>query len=80
MSAVDDANARLDAALSRLESTLQTHLAAPDKVSAAQAERVRIEQEMKEVRGEFASLKKSSTEVAQRLDTAIGKVKELLAE
>ena len=80
MTIVDDANQRLDAALSRLESVLQTHLAAPDKASAAEAERARLEQEMGAVRSEFAKLKKTSTAVSQRLDAAIGKVKGLLAE
>ncbi len=80
MSVVDDANLRLDAALSRLESALQTHLAAPDQASAAEAERLRLEQEMTSVRSEFANLKETSVAVSQRLDAAIGKVKNLLAE
>ncbi|MDH3738086.1 MAG: DUF4164 domain-containing protein [Alphaproteobacteria bacterium] len=80
MTIVDDANQRLDAALSRLEAVMQTHLAAPDKVSAAQADRARLEQEMGTVRSEYASLKETSTQVSQRLDAAIGKVKTLLAE
>lgn len=80
MSAVDDANRRLDTALTRLESALQTHLAAPDKASAAEAERARLEQEMTAVRGEFANLKETSAAVSQRLDAAIGKVKTMLAE
>ncbi|MFT5180289.1 MAG: hypothetical protein ACI8S3_000162 [Alphaproteobacteria bacterium] len=80
MSVVDDANLRLDAALSRLEQALQTHLAAPDKASAAEAERSRLEQDMNSVRSEFASLKETSAVVSQRLDAAIGKVKNMLAE
>ena len=80
MSALDDANRRRDAALSRLESALQTHLAAPDKATAAEAERARLEQEMTAVRSEFANLKETSAMVSQRLDAAIGKVKNLLAE
>lgn len=80
MSAVDDANLRLDAALTRLESALRTHLAAPDRAAAAEAERARLEQEMNSVRSEFANLKKTAGLVSQRLDGAIGKVKFMLAE
>lgn len=75
MSTVDDANQRLDAALSRLESTLQARFATQDSASTAQ-----LEQEMTAVRSEFASLKETSTVVSQRLDAAIGKIKGMLAE
>ena len=75
MSTVDDANQRLDAALSRLESTLQARFATQDNASTAQ-----LEQEMTAVRSEFASLKETSTVVSQRLDAAIGKIKGMLAE
>lgn len=76
MSAVDNANQRLDAALSRLESALQTHMAARD----AAGERVRLEQELSEVRAQFDSLKATSATVSQRLDTAIGTLKNILAD
>lgn len=80
MSAVDDANLRLDAALSRLESVLQTRLAGQDTAVAAETDRARLEQEMTTVRSEFANLKETSAAVSQRLDTAIGNVKRMLAE
>jgi len=80
MSAVDDANLRLDAALSRLESVLQTRLAGQDTAVAAETDRARLEQEMTTVRSEFANLKETSAAVSQRLDAAIGNVKRMLAE
>lgn len=75
MSAADDANQRLDAALSRLQSSLQARLASQDGAGQAQ-----LEDEMTAVRSEFASLKDTSAVVSQRLDAAIGKIKGMLAE
>lgn len=75
MSAADDANQRLDAALSRLQSSLQARLASQDGAGQAQ-----LEDEMTAVSGEFASLKDTSAVVSQRLDAAIGKIKGMLAE
>jgi len=79
MSAGDDANQRLDAALSRLTSTLQARLATQNG-GAAGAGQAQIEQEMNAVRSECASLKETSAVVSQRLDAAIGKIKDMLAE
>ncbi len=78
MSAVDDANQRLEAALSRLEVALQSRLAAQD--SGATSEREQLEQEMAAGRAQFATLKESSAAVSQRLDAAIGQLKSVLAE
>jgi outer membrane murein-binding lipoprotein Lpp len=75
MSAADDANQRLDAALSRLQSSLQARLASQDGAGQAQ-----LEDEMTAVRSEFASLKDTTAVVSQRLDAAIGKIKGMLAE
>lgn len=75
MSAADDANQRLDAALSRLQSSLQARLASQDGAGQAQ-----LEDEMTAVRSEFASLKDTTALVSQRLDAAIGKIKGMLAE
>lgn len=80
MSADNDANRRLDAALLRLESALQARRVTQDGAAAAAAERARLEQEMTTVRNEFSSLKETSAVVSQRLDAAIGKIKGMLAE
>lgn len=77
MSATDDANQRLDAALSRLESSLQARLSTQDAAGAGQTQ---LEAEITAVRSEFASLKDTSTVVSQRLDAAIGTIKGMLAE
>ena len=77
MTAADDANQRLEAALARLESTLQARLGGPN---GADGERARLEQEMSTVRTEFAALKQTSAAVSQRIDGAIGKIKGILAE
>ena len=79
MSSVDDANQRLDAALLRLEAALQSRLESPGK-PGADGKRAQLEQEMSAVRGEFASLKETSAAVSQRLDAAIGTIRNILAE
>ena len=78
MSAIDDSNRRLDAALVRLEVALRERLEA-DAGSAVDQERARLEQEMTAVRNENASLKQTSAQVSQRLDSAIGQIKGMLA-
>ena len=75
MSAADDANQRLDAALSRLASSLQARTANQDGAGQAQ-----LEDEMTTVRSEVVSLKETSAIVSQRLDAAIGQIKGMLAE
>lgn len=75
MSAADNANQRLEAALSRLQSSLQARLASQDGAGQAQ-----LEDEMTAVRNEAASLKETSAAVSQRLDAAIGQIKGMLAE
>lgn len=75
MSAADDANQRLEAALSRLESSLQARLANHDGAGQAQ-----LEDEMTAVRSEVVSLRETSAAVSQRLDAAIGQIKGMLAE
>lgn len=75
MSAADDANQRLDVALSRLQSSLQARLVSQDGAGQAQ-----LENEMAAVRSESASLKETSAAVSQRLDAAIGQIKGMLAE
>lgn len=75
MSAADDANQRLEAALSRLEQSLQARLATQD--GAGQAP---LEDEMTAVRSEVVSLRETSAVVSQRLDAAIGQIKGMLAE
>jgi hypothetical protein len=77
MSATNDANQRLDAALSRLESSLQGRLSTQDAAGAGQTQ---LEAEITAVRSEFTSLKDTSTVVSQRLDAAIGTIKGMLAE
>ena len=75
MSVADDANQRLDAALARLQSSLQVRLASQDGAGQGQ-----IEDEMSAVRSEVDSLKETSVAVSQRLDAAIGQIKGILAE
>ncbi len=79
MSAVEDSNRRLDAALVRLEVALQERLNAQSN-AAAGPEQARLEQEITAVRNECASLRETSTMVSQRLDAAIGQIKGVLAE
>jgi hypothetical protein len=75
MSAADEANQRLDAALSRLQTSLQARLASQGGAGQAQ-----LEDEMTTVRNEVDSLKETSAAVSQRLDAAIGQIKGILAE
>lgn len=77
MSAVDDANQRLEAALSRLEAALQQRVGAG---AGDAGERQRLEAEMAAVRAQFAALQETSTAVSKRLDAAIGRLKGVLAE
>ena len=78
MTAADDANQRLEAAISRLETTLQARLG--DQNGAADAERGKLEQEMAAVRSEFAALKETSAAVSQHIDGAISTIKGILAK
>lgn len=77
MSAADDANRRLDAALARLEGALRARLA---QQSGAAVERAELEREVDAVRKEVAGLKETSAQVSHRLDAAIGAVKGILAQ
>jgi len=77
MAAADDANQRLDAALARLESSLQARQAAQ---SDAVTQRAQLEQEVAAVRNKITSLRETSAQVSRRLDAAIGAVKGILAE
>jgi hypothetical protein len=80
MSKLTDANARLDAALSQLEDAVGAKRAAASASAETDAENKRLQDELEWLRADFSSLKETSGTVSGRLDDAIGRLRNILAE
>ena len=80
MAARDEADKRLDDALAKLESALQVRAAAAQKDAEAGNANAATERELTVLRADYAGLKETSGLVSQRLDDAIGRLKNMLAD
>jgi len=80
MSKLNDANERLDAALARLETAVTTRRADDGQADDAAADNARLQGELTQLRADFVTLQETSGTVSSRLDDAIGRLRNMLAE
>ena len=81
MSKLNDANERLDAALTRLEVAVTTRRQDDGQADdAAAADNARLQGELTHLRADFVTLQETSGTVSGRLDDAIGRLRNMLAE
>jgi hypothetical protein len=80
MSKRNDANERLDAALTRLEVAVTTRRQDDGQADDAAADNARLQGELTQLRADFVTLQETSGTVSSRLDDAIGRLRNMLAE
>ena len=80
MSKLNDANERLDAALARLEVAVTTRRNDDGQADDAAADNARLQGELTQLRADFVTLQETSGTVSSRLDDAIGRLRNMLAE
>lgn len=80
MSKLSEANDRLDAALARLEDVVNAKRASGEASAEATAENSRLRAELDRLRADFDALRDTSGTVSSRLDEAIGRLRNMLAE
>ncbi|MBT4907536.1 MAG: DUF4164 family protein [Rhodospirillaceae bacterium] len=80
MSKLNDANERLDAALARLETAVTTRRHDDGQADDAVADNARLQGELTQLRADFVTLQETSGTVSSRLDDAIGRLRNMLAE
>ena len=80
MSKLNDANERLDAALTRLEVAVTTRRQDDGQADDAAADNARLQGELTHLRADFVTLQETSGTVSGRLDDAIGRLRNMLAE
>ncbi|MDA0785501.1 MAG: DUF4164 family protein [Proteobacteria bacterium] len=80
MSKLNDANKRLDAALARLEVAVTTRRKDEGQGGDAAADNARLQGELTQLRADFVTLQETSGTVSSRLDDAIGRLRNMLAE
>ena len=80
MSKLNEANERLDAALAQLEVAVTTRRNDDGQADDAAADNARLQGELTQLRADFVSLQETSGTVSGRLDDAIGRLRNMLAE
>ncbi|MFL2654288.1 MAG: DUF4164 family protein [Alphaproteobacteria bacterium] len=80
MNAIDDANQRLDNALSHLEEVLRLRIKSSDASVEEELERLRLEKQVKIAKNEITNLKDMNNTLVQRLDVAIDKVQNIIGK
>jgi hypothetical protein len=80
MNAIDDANQRLDNALSHLEEVLRLRIKNSDASVEEELERLRLEKQVKIAKNEITNLKDMNNTLVQRLDVAIDKVQNIIGK
>jgi hypothetical protein len=80
MSKRNDANERLDVALTRLEVAVTTRRQDDGQADDAAADNARLQGELTHLRADFVTLQETSGKVSGRLDDAIGRLRNMLAE
>ncbi|MBC92603.1 MAG: hypothetical protein CMM38_03085 [Rhodospirillaceae bacterium] len=80
MNAIDDANQRLDNALSHLEEVLRLRIKSSDASVEEEFERLRLEKQVKIAKNEITNLKDMNNTLVQRLDVAIDKVQNIIGK
>jgi division protein CdvB (Snf7/Vps24/ESCRT-III family) len=80
MSKLNDANERLDAALAQLEAAVTTRRDEDGQAAGAAADNARLQNELTQLRADFVTLQETSGTVSSRLDDAVGRIRNMLAE
>jgi uncharacterized protein YlxW (UPF0749 family) len=80
MSKLNDANERLDAALAQLEVAVTARRQDDGQADDAVADNTRLQAELMQLRADFVTLQETSGTVSSRLDDAIGRLRNMLAE
>lgn len=80
MNAIDDANQRLDNALSHLEEVLRLRIKSSEASVEEELERLRLEKQVKIAKNEITNLKDMNNTLVQRLDVAIDKVQNIIGK
>tara|TARA_A100001037_G_scaffold219148_1_gene197073 strand:- start:1076 stop:1318 length:243 start_codon:yes stop_codon:yes gene_type:complete len=80
MSKLNEANERLDAALEQLESAVTARREQAEKDAGVADGNQQLQDELTKLRAEFATLQETSGIVSGRLDDAIGRLRNMLAE
>ena len=77
MSKLNEANDRLDAAMTLLEASVE---ARNDNVAASAGQGGQVQAELDKLKTDFAALRDTSGTVSSRLDAAIGRLRNILDE
>ncbi len=80
MSKLNDANERLDAALAQLEAVVTKRREEDGQAAGTAADNTRLQDELTQLRADFVTLQETSGTVSSRLDDAIGRLRNMLAE
>ncbi len=80
MSKLSDANARLDAAMARLDEAVEGHRARAAQSADAGAENEQLRTQLEKLQSDFDTLRETSGTVSSRLDAAIGRLRTMLDE
>ncbi|MBT5571796.1 MAG: DUF4164 family protein [Alphaproteobacteria bacterium] len=80
MSKLNEANDRLDAAMTSLEKAVETRRDTATQAGDANAENDQLQAELDKLRTDFAVLRDTSGTVSNRLDDAIGRLRNMLDE
>jgi len=80
MSKLNDANERLDAALAQLEAAVTKRRDDDGQAASAAADNARLQDELTQLRADFVALQETSGTVSSRLDDAVGRLRNMLAE
>ena len=80
MSKLNDANKRLDLALAQLEGALSQREAQAGDAAGAGEESARLQGELTQLHAAFATLQETSGSVSVRLDSAIDRLRTVLAQ
>ena len=80
MSKLNDANKRLDAAIAQLESVISKRETHADDAAGSVEENARLQGELNQLQIAFAALQETSDKVSVQLDSAIDRLRLVLAQ
>lgn len=80
MSKLNEANDRLDAAMTTLEKAVAERRQQAGQSQAASEQNAELQAELDKLKSDFATLRETSGTVSSRLDDAIGRLRNMLDE
>lgn len=78
MSKLNEANDRLDAAMTTLEKAVEDRRQNAAQTGAASEQNAQLQAELDKLKTDFAALRETSGTVSSRLDDAIGRLRNML--